>query len=133
MVQCRVLPSIRKHGGYLTQKRSMRCQVIHKTNTWLKKGKGQNSVARAASSLYITFAKASKQALRTINIGDCAKALCGYLQIDNKHYQKCVDNGYFELARNVVAVTKRQSKNRVIFFKELVRFILMKFSRNLVK
>ena len=64
-----ILPSIRKHGGYLTQKRSMRCQVIHKTNTWSKRSKGKTQELereKVASLSYVAFAKASKQALQTL-------------------------------------------------------------------
>ena len=72
---------------------------------------------------YITFAKAVEASATSINIGDYAKALCeriragqkrlfswlrdgGYLQKDNKPYQKYVGSGYFELVMNVIATTK---------------------------
>ena len=49
-VNVEVLPSIRKHGGYLTQKILVRCQgsrYDHKTSTRSKSSKSKNSGVRA--------------------------------------------------------------------------------------
>lgn len=131
-VNVEVLPSIRKHGGYLTQKKID--EVLSDPDTIIKlaldlkaqRAKTQELEREKAANLpYITFAKAVEASATSINIGDYAKALCddkrirvgqkrlfswlrdsGYLQKDNKPYQKYVDNGYFELVMNVIATTK---------------------------
>lgn len=124
-----VLPTIRKHGGYLTEEKIEEVlsnpDTIIKLATDLKQEREKRTALeeeKKSNTPYITYGKAIEASVNSVLIRDYAKALSDsegvnvgekrlyqwlrdnkYLMDDNMPYQKYIDNGYFEVTSTSIA------------------------------
>lgn len=135
-VTSEVLPSIRKHGAYMTPKTIddliNNPDMIIQLATTLKEEREKNAKLeeeKKTNTPYVTYGKAVEASVNSVLIGNYAKALsesdgvkigqnklfqwlreAGYLMANgaryNVPYQKYIDNGYFEVTSTSVATPR---------------------------
>lgn len=129
-VNTEVLPSIMKHGGYLTdakiEEALLNPDTIIRLATDLKAERERRKVLEAeriANLPKIAFATAVEASATSALIGDFVKSICDedvkvgrnrifkwlrnkkYLMPNNMPYQKYVDSGYFEVIPQIIVTT----------------------------
>ncbi|MBR8464426.1 phage antirepressor KilAC domain-containing protein [Campylobacter sp. faydin G-24] len=131
-INCEILPTIRKHGGYLTDAKIQEVlsnpDTIIKLATDLKAEREKRKaleLEKEANTHYISFAKSVEASATSALIGDFIKTLCDendvrvgrnrifkwlrdekYLMKDNIPFQKWLDAGYFEVIPQIIITTK---------------------------